>query len=493
MPTTPLVQSQNSAIKQPLTLVIYASFGSDDLLSQYPNGQTQNVSEHPMVESCREVATLGVNVCLLIDRKDDDTHLVTIAAHGDVVVTPQLKCEMSSPRCLRGLLDVADRKFPNSTFVLTMEGHGAGYFPEIDRSKLTVASLTNLSGTAIEWRISPELIEPLRASDGQPALPMGEPMLPMGEPMLPASHAPISTWGVGAALRAYVAGRTSKRSNIAVIHFNNCFNMSTELLHTVASCAQYAASYPSYNFFTAGLSYAATIKRFLSSTTKDSATLARAFALENQKTLAAQPLPHPTVGCVVDLSRMPAIASALDALSGALIDALPNARAGILAAIKAAQQYDTSGDFRLDVPDALSDLGSLAERLRTAALSPQITLAATDLASVLKGVFVYGERAKPWVATQIEWPLDDPRLAMNIFLPDPTLEGLWDWRSPFYFATTPSQCIAQPQVIELLQQNRWVAFLRKLHAQTPFRGLKAPRVLDLPVARHYPRRGEKGA
>ena len=34
---------------------------------------------------------------------------------------------------------------------------------------------------------------------------------------------------------------------LAVIHFDNCFNMSAEVLHTVAPYAEYATGYPNYN------------------------------------------------------------------------------------------------------------------------------------------------------------------------------------------------------------------------------------------------------
>jgi hypothetical protein len=320
---------------------------------------------------------------------------------------------------------------------------------------------------------------------------MGEPMLPMGEPMLPASHLPISTWGIGWALEQYSQRRKSRVSNIAIVNFNNCFNMSIELLHTVWRHALFAVGYPNYNFFTAGSAYPVAFEAFLASGSRSAALLAHRLAMSNQAMLTAQAEPHPTVGCVVQLSRLPAIASALDALCVTLIDALPLHRDVIVAAIAKAQQFDTRGDFRLDVPDELTDLASFSNAIRATAISPQTTLAASDLSSALKGIFAYGDRAKPWVAPETEWQLDDPSLSMNIFLPDPTLSGQWDWRSPYYMETIPGRCVAQPEVIEFLQQTKWIPFLRKLHQAVPFRGLNIPRVLEHPVAHHFPRRVTK--
>jgi Clostripain family len=491
MPTTP--QSPSDALlttpKNLLTLVAFAPFGTDRTLSEYPDGISKSIATHPYVENLKKVAALGVNVCALIDRVNDDSWLVTIPALGNASVTPQFKCDMASPRALSCLLRSADRAFPDSTFVLAMEGHGAGYVPDIDRSKLTVESLTR--GGQVQWTINGEGQVPINAADGQPLLPMGEPMLPMGEPMLPANHYPISTWGIGWALKHYVESRKSPRSNIAVIHFNNCFNMAIELLHTVSPYATFATGYANYNFFTAGRAYSSVFSDFQQSPNKNAETLARLFAEKNRDALAALPQPHPTVGASIALSRMDAIKAAIDALANALIAALPVHRNIIRDAIAKAQQYDTIGDFSLDVPDEVSDVGSLAAAFKATTFSPQVTHAASDLAQSVANTFVYGVTAKPWVSNQHLWALDNPVLSMNVFLPDPTLAGRWDWRSPFYLATTPGQNVAQPNVIEFLRDSSWVAFIKKYHEQTAFRSLLAPRILDLPVA--VGRRGAKPA
>jgi Clostripain family len=491
MPTTP--QSPSDALlaapNNLLTLVAYAPFGTDRTLSEYPDGISQTIATHPWLENLKKVAALGINVCALVDRVEDDSWLITIPARGAASITPQFKCDMASPRALARLLRFADQTFPNSTLVLAMEGHGAGYVPDIDRSKLTVESLTN--GGKVVWTINGDGQVPINSADGQPLLPMGEPMLPMGEPMLPASHYPISTWGIGWALNHYVKSRKPSRSNIAVIHFNNCFNMSVELLHTVSRCAAFATGYANYNFFTAGSAYPAVFSAFQQAPIKNAETLARLFAEENRDALAALPESHPTVGASVALSRMDAIKAAIDAFAKALIAALPQHREKIRDAIAKAQQYDTIGDFSLDVPDEMSDVGSLAAAFKATTFSPQVTHAASDLAQSVAGTFVYGVTAKPWVSNQHVWSLNNPALSMNIFLPDPALMGRWDWRSPFYMATTPGQNVAQPNVIEFLRDSPWVAFIKKYHEQTVFQSLRAPRVLEHPTAVGY--RGSKPA
>ena len=59
---------------------------------------------------------------------------------------------------------------------------------------------------------------------------------------------------------------------------------------------------------------------------------------------------------------------------------------------------------------------------------------AKALKDALVGIKVYGSpEEQPWVAagTNITWDFSADALAMNIFLPDPLLRGLWDWRSPY--------------------------------------------------------------
>ena len=135
--------------------------------------------------------------------------------------------------------------------------------PRGDRAKqqLTQANLTQMAGPPVEWRISPPDSGAPVLPMGAPILPMGAPILPMGAPILPANHMPMSTWGLGQALKLAMDAGVPK---IAVIHFNNCFNMAVEVMHTVAPYADYAAGYANSNFFTAGQSYPAVFQRLRS-------------------------------------------------------------------------------------------------------------------------------------------------------------------------------------------------------------------------------------
>ena len=83
---------------------------------------------------------------------------------------------------------------------------------------------------------------------------MGSPELPVPVRRMlpaPACRCPPGRWA--AALRRATAGKGVRKP--AVIHFNNCFNMSVEVLHTVAPHADFATGYGNYNFFTAGEPY----------------------------------------------------------------------------------------------------------------------------------------------------------------------------------------------------------------------------------------------
>jgi hypothetical protein len=253
-------------------------------------------------------------------------------------------------------------------------------------------------------------------------------------------------------------------------------------LHTVSPYAAYATGYANYNFFTAGSAYPAVFRAFKSSPVRNAQTLARGFAEQNRDALAALPESHPTVGSSVALARLVAIKAAIDALAQALIAALPLHREKIRDAISKAQQYDTIGDFSLDVPDETTDVGTLAAALKATTFSPQVTHTASDLAQAVAGTFVYGVNAKPWVSNQHVWSLDNSTLSMSLFLPDPSLLGRWDWRSPYYLATAPEQNIAQPNIIDFLRDSHWVSFIKKYHEQTPFKSLRAPRILEHPVS-----------
>ena len=472
-------------------LAVYAPFGTDANLSTFPDGSSQQLIQHPLVQSLLKVAACGTNVMALIDRQADDTYLVQIPAGKptEIHVTSRWKQDMVSPNNLRGFLQHAARMHPSSSIVLALEGHGAGFLPDLDRSQLTPQKMTD--NGAFEWRIEATKFVPVRG-DGSPVLPGGFPGLPGGFPGLPANHMPMTTFGLGAALKTAIEAGIPK---LAVIHFNNCFNMSVELLHTVAPYAEYATGYINYNFFTAGVSYPAVFERLKNQGTATPGELASWFALENGAFLAAKKH-HPTVGCSVDLRRMQQIADRVDGLSDALLAALhvpsdaqrDSVVESIKQAIIRAQQLDTGGNMELETPDQMTDLLSFAHELQAENFGPfkVVEMAAAleesldlDLNRQPAPIKQYGARDQPWTLPPALWDFSSSRLAMSIFLPDPLNEGLWDWRSPYYMSVTPTP--VQPNVIDFLQVTNWVDFLVEYHRKAPFVGILPAVIPEYPV------------
>lgn len=471
-----------------VVLAVHAPFGMDDQLSRFPDGQTTQVEAHPLVLALADVARCGVHVVALIDRTDDDTWLVEIPAHA---TTPQVvsrwKHDMASWRSLSGLLVHASQRYPGAALVLALEGHGAGYLPEIDRRRLTPARVTD--DGRFEWHFSDTDAAPVLPG-GYPILPGGYPILPGGYPILPANAMPLSTWGLGQAL-ALARQRGAPRP--AVIHFNNCFNMSVEVLHTVAPHADFATGYCNYNFFTSGAAYPAVFKLLQDKGSATARDLARWFAEQNHAQLMQKPH-HPTVAGMVELSRMEGIAAGVDRLADAMLAALqpaaPAERAVLIAmiqsAIEKAQQYDSEPGWQLETPDQLTDLHSLAAALGDAAVAyPAIRDAALSLAKLLDGIKVYGDNDVPWLddSGQIRWDFSSRALAMNIFLPDPLRTGQWDWRSAYYVDVNPPQSPppVQPGVIDFLKETNWVDFLVEYHKDVPFRSFHVGRIPPLPA------------
>jgi hypothetical protein len=490
-------------------LAVYAPFGSDETLSTYPDGASQTLAQHPLYQGLLKVAAQGVHVAALIDRSDDDTWLVEIeAGQPDAVrVTSRWKQDMDAPRNLAGFLRHAHQGHPSASIVLALEGHGAGYLPEIDRRALSTANVT--VGGEVEWRIGSGSSGPVAGAGhptlpmGSPLLPMGSPLLPMGSPLLPVNHMPMSTWGLGAALKAALDAGVPK---LAVIHFNNCFNMSVEVLHTIAPHADYATGYPNYNFFTAGETYPGVFEKLRIAGSANAQTIAQWFAEGNRDLLDAKKN-HPTLGCVVRLSRLHTITECIDDLADALLAALrgaatPAARAAVVGKIRhaiiRAQQFDTGAEgFELETPDELTDIYSLASTLLAFDFRPHpVHPACRALQDALKGIKHYGANDEPWVAfgqtPPVKWNFGSNQLAMNIFLPDPILRGLWDWRSPFYLDVNPdpSRPLVQPHIIEFVKVTDWVDFLIEYHKEAPFVGLLAAAIPEFPVfnAKFEPRR-----
>jgi hypothetical protein len=479
----PLLTSEGCE-PRPITLAVFAPFGGDDTLSRYPDDQTKNVQDHPLVKALTEVAAAGVNVCALVDRTNDDSWRIDIPAGGQACFTSMWKQRMSSPRSLAGLLAHAMQQHQGSAIVLSMEGHGAGYLPEIDTAKLAQTQLPKVDGERVYWVQRPDdeggAVIWDRKGDSPP-LTMDAVLLPDGR--TPGADYPLSTWGLGWALeeaRRRVGGE--KADKIAVVHFNNCFNFSTELLHTIAPHAEYATGYSNYNFFTAGRSYPDVFRNAQAQRALNAEALARALCEGNRDELKKLARPHPTVGGMVQLHRMAAIADAVDKLAKALIAALPAQRPEIAKAIHDAQQFDADSSFVLETPDSLTDLASLAVELHKAPLGNAVKAAAQTLGATLGKIKVYGENAKPWIEPMAQWDFSSDQLAMNIYLPDPDLSGTLDWRAPYYFNKEPHALPAQPEVVDFLRNTAWVDFILAYLKGVRFAGLRAPVIPTFPLA-----------
>jgi hypothetical protein len=486
MPNLIFTGDVKTAKTQGVTVVVYAPFGTDATLSTYP-GTTQSVATHPLVLALEQVAADGCNVVALLDRVDDDSWLLEIAAGAARKLTSRWKLDMQSPRTLAGLLRHAAKRFKSTALVLSLEGHGAGYVPELDVSQLDAEHVTD-GGDAgqVVWEIEGRKGAPVLPM-GSPLLPMGSPLLPMGSPLLPSNHYPLSTWGLARALQSALPTLPRR---LGVIHLNNCFNMSVELLHTIAPYADFATGYINYNFFTAGAAYPAVSEKLKLAGTASTEDLARWLAEANRAMLATLP-GHPTVGASIRLARMAGVAAAVDTLAQALVTALTTASGAerptvvdkIRSAIRAAQQLDTGGTQQLEAPDELTDIASLASRLRTydGLNAAAVKAAASALLAALAKVKVYGENDFPWTSPTTRWDFSRSDLAMNILCPDPILIGLWDWRSPYYLRKTPTP--EQPQVIDFLASTAWVDFIVEYHRDVKFVGLRPAAIPEYPVFR----------
>jgi hypothetical protein len=461
---------------------VYAPFGDDAVLSHYPGSTPRPVQDHPLVKNLLKVAAEGANVSALVDLVDDCTYLVEIPALQPkrMVITSAWKQDMGAPCTLAGFLERAHGRFPCSTLLLALEGHGAGYLPSIDGAAITPAS-TN-GGDGKQWIVDAGGTR-LREDDGGiPVLPVGSPVPPLDSPELVPVRLPLSTWGLGEALRrARAAGVPAPR----VIHFNNCFNLSLELMHTVAPHAGYATAYGNYNFFTAGQTYPAVFQALRDSGGMTVEALAKTFGHQNHAFLEAKKN-HPTLGGCVRLSRLKSIATLVDGLAMELVKALNPAdpawtgrRSRMRAAIGRAQQLDADGDYGLEVPDAMTDLGSLALALQDEFAGSAIATAAGNLLLGLDGIWLYGDYERPWLDETKIWDFRARCLGLNVFLPDPDLKGLWDWRSPYYLAGavgTGKPPAIKRQIDFLLERAGrrapWVQFIVDYHRDIPFDGYR---------------------
>jgi hypothetical protein len=466
-----------------VVLAVYAPFGSDPTLSHYPGTRPRPVTRHPLVRSLAKVARLGIHVHALIDLVGDYSYVIEIDAGRptSASIVSAWKQDMASPRALAGFLRHVRERRPCSSVVLALEGHGAGFLPDLDTSQLTTERVTD--GGAIEWRTSGSGSIPLPTGSpvlptGSPVLPTGSPVLPTGSPVLPAGPLPISTWGLGEALRLATDGG---KAPLAIVHFNNCFNMSLEVLHTIAPFADFATGYCHYNFFTAGEAYPDAFSQWLRKGPRTRRGLATWFANANHAKLALKGN-HPTIGGVIRLAGMNAVATRLDRLARELTRLLqvPDraARRDVLerirAAIRASRQYDTVPGYALGLPDQLTDVASLADALQHQAFAGgTVQPLAKALLDSLKGVKQYGDADAPWMDLAVRWDFSSDALAMNVLLPDPGLQGVWDWRSPYYLERTPpaGKPPIQRHVIPFLHKTRWIEFIVEYHRRVRFVGL----------------------
>ena len=470
-----------------VTLVVYAPYGGDPALTAYPGSAARTVEAHPLLQNLAAVAACGVHVCALVDLVGDSTWLVEFTANRRKPrFITRWKQQMGAIEPLHGLIRHACEKRPGTALVLALEGHGAGYLPEIDRSVLTAEQLTD--NGSFEWHVGKESAAPVLPM-GSPVLPMGSPVLPMGSPVLPIDKVPMSTWALGEAIRGGLKGQASR---LGVILLNNCFNMSVEVLHTVGPLAEFAGGFANYNFFTAGEAYPPAFAELKANGHTASTQQLATWLVEANGRLLREKSHHPTVGAVVRLSRMPQIAAGVDALAKALIAALTAGDATqqrevahkIREAIRRAQQYDTHTPVRLEAPDELTDLRSLAHELASFDVNPvAVQAAARKLGDALEGTKVYGDSGSPWIAPGVYWDFSRDDLSMNIFCPDPNLTGLWDWRSPYYLQPDADQRkpAVQPHVIDFLKRTAWVPFIIEYHRHEPFKGLRP--ALIPPIAR----------
>jgi hypothetical protein len=472
-----------------VVLAVYAPFGTDELLGQYPNDKQAPIDQQAMVRALQRVAECGVHVSALVDLYDDDSYLVEIPAGcpSDLCITSAWKQDMSSPLALAGFLRRTHDKHKSSALLLALEGHGAGYLPDIDGSKITASNVTG--GGAYEWLTSQEGTT-LVPRGGSPALPFPSVQLPFPSVQLPGVRMPMSTYGLGFALRHAIAAGVRKP---AVIHLNNCLNMSVEILHTVSHCADFATAYCNSNFFIAGEPYVKVFQQLQKQGSASPKEVAQWFADENQRALKKKGN-HPTIGCVVELARMPNIVDLINALARALVTALQTAhdRPALVQllqeVIEGSQQYDTEPTAELEVPDQLTDIGSFAAKLLGKKLGlPDVERCAKDLSNALRGIKRYGDSDIPWVAPSTRWDFTDSALAMNIFLPDPTRSGRWDWRSPYYLDGHPNPPgkAAQRFVIDFLRNTGtpppWVQFIVEYHKDVVFKGFLPVRAPVFPI------------
>lgn len=488
-----------------VVFAVYAPIGTDPLLSRHPRAVQPAIGAHPLVRALREVAAHGVNVSALIDLYEDCTWLVEIPAGRPLKasIVSAWKQDMSQPQALAGFLQRVHARFPRSTPVLAIEGHGGAFLPDIDFNRLTPASTTRNESTnppsELHWTHNGGGATFGSGSDpslpvNSPILPVNSPILPVNSPILPAGHLPMSTWAVGEALRQAAAAKVPRP---ALVHFNNCFNASFELLHTLAPWTEVAAGYANYDFYTAGASYPAVFQWLAGRSGTTALELARKFVEVNGDTIRATP-GQPSIGAAVRTAVVKPAAAALDKLAALLVADLRSLDAGERATARdavrkaaiAAQHYDTQPGFALEVPDQFVDMAGFAQALVDVYPKANVRAAAQTLRNAVAGARVYGDKGEPYLDPNVTWDFSDERLGLNLFFPDPDLRGLWDWRSPYYLSgrVDAKKPPAHKHVIRFLAERAggkrppWVEFIVAYHETTPFQAFLAPQPFFFPLA-----------
>jgi hypothetical protein len=396
----------------------------------------------------------------------------------------------------------------NATTVLAFVGHGNGWaaqdvqlnpeFPSALWRNVTVAGGPGDETTLAFGFDAPGNVHPLMFRP-PPTLPQGE--------HTNAGHM-IPTVELH---RGLLAAQAILKRKLDVVYFQTCFGFSLEILSAVAPSASWIAGYPSYNFFTNGAAYPATISRLIEKLQSSERMLSpeiicrvllEAHQAELDKRARVPPDRDPsTLGVlssyISDL-QVNRLCNELDVLADALITGIETARDLWLPVIQHVlthvARYDTNwdGDFGPGSNDFLIDLRSftslLADKLgendplRTS-LAGEVARSIRDQCAQLKHNGTVGPKVVPTI------PADEPRfandeswdyrgnLAIGIFLPQPTasdqglhveqvageVDVLWPWRALLMFRARSQEMRMVSEPIPFHANNHWLDFCHALH------------------------------
>lgn len=168
-----------------VTLAVYAPFGTDPVLSAYPDGSSTTLVQHPLMQNLLKVAESGVRVSALIDRVDEDTALVDIPPGAPERLKWQSRCKVPGHCASR-----AGRVRSRSVLSCRARRPAAGYrtAPQTARYSSTATSgqsrCSREARTSHGWIRQPGSIFPTSlpecfASKSMPA----EPVKAMGTPL----------------------------------------------------------------------------------------------------------------------------------------------------------------------------------------------------------------------------------------------------------------------------------------------------------------------